>query len=690
MFAEKFLFVLAVPVQILIFSKETDAACSLPTELKNGQWKYTYTDVQNTEKTTTVTFGTTTISSGISVNALGTTIDEWNCISSLQISDTVSVAAFKSTKHYSDFNSGSRWLYMCMKFTKVSNDLFYFYLLSDVDTTIYPAERIYNPLVQPNQDGDICSTFCSYADSKPKIRTLEKEGTSDVLPDDSSLCEPCGDSCEKAPIVCTVSETVPFVTGPTNGSYNYLDKITYSCNIGYEVQSGNLERTCQDDGSWSGSPLVCAPIVCIVPETVEFSTGPTDGSYDYLDMITYSCNTGYEVQSGNLERSCQDDKTWSGSPPVCAPIVCIVPETVEFATGPTDGSYNYLDMITYSCNTGYEVQSGNLERSCQDDKTWSGSPPVCAPIVCIVPETVEFATGPTDGSYNYLDMITYSCNTGYEVQSGNLERSCQDDKTWSGSPPVCAPIVCIVPETVEFATGPTDGSYNYLDMITYSCNTGYEVQSGNLERSCQDDKTWSGSPPVCAPIVCIVPETVEFATGPSYGSYNYLDLITYSCNTGYEVQSGDVERSCQDDKTWGGSPPVCVPVSCPGPGNGQFTEEQTYSSYSFSETITYSCIKGYKIQSGDLIRSCQADGTWSGSSPVCKMSLEYFCATLFELFENEDSLEIELDNISSEGSFEKNKRKKYKDKKKKKKKGRKEYGFFKTLKALITNNCFPS
>ncbi|CAG2201371.1 CSMD [Mytilus edulis] len=409
---------------------------------------------------------------------------------------------------------------------------------ADVDSTIYPKERIYNPLVQPDEDGDVCSTFCSYADPKPNIRTLEKEGTSDVLPNDASLCEPCGDSCEKVPVVCTVSETVPFATGPTDGSYNYLEKITYSCNIGYEMQSGDLERICQDDG------------------------------------------------------------TWSGIPPVCAPIVCIVPETVNFSTGPTDGSYNYLDKITYSCNRGYEVQSGNLERSCQDDKTWSGSPPICAPIVCIVPETVDFATGPADGSYNYLDKITYSCNTGYEVQSGNLEPQ----------------IVCVVPKTVEFAIGPTDGSYNYMETITYSCIPGYEIQSGDLERTCQADGTWCG-------------------------------IL-----------------------------PVCVPVSCTDPGNGQFTKEKPVSSYIFRDSVTYTCLTGYEVQYGDLERSCQADGTWSGNPPVCKISLKYLCAILFELMETEDSSEEESDSRSSEGSYEKQKHKKDKGKKKK---------LSKTLKALL-------
>ncbi|CAG2227788.1 CSMD [Mytilus edulis] len=116
----------------------------------------------------------------------------------------------------------------------------------------------------------------------------------------------------------------------------------------------------------------------IEPEVNDCQQKVDQKYYDCVQCVEMKCqNRGYEVQSGNLERSCQDDKTWSGSPPICAPIVCIVPKTVDFATGPTDGSYNYLDKITYTCHIGHVGQSGNLERSCQDDKTWTGSPPVC-------------------------------------------------------------------------------------------------------------------------------------------------------------------------------------------------------------------------------------------------------------------------------------------------------------------------
>ena len=31
----------------------------------------------------------------------------------------------------------------------------------------------------------------------------------------------------------------------------------FTCNIGYELTAGNAKRTCQIDGSWSGTDAVC-------------------------------------------------------------------------------------------------------------------------------------------------------------------------------------------------------------------------------------------------------------------------------------------------------------------------------------------------------------------------------------------------------------------------------------------------
>ncbi|VDI49728.1 Hypothetical predicted protein [Mytilus galloprovincialis] len=209
-----------------------DATCSLPQDLINTAWEYNYTNVKdNTEQSTTLNFATTTLqSSAINLDAKGTTIDDWTCINSLGISDTEAVVVFKSDNSFSDGPfAGSQWLYLCMKLTKVTTDLYYFYLLSDTFTGVSPDERVFassegNP---PNNNDPVCSTFCQYTES-PNIRTLQKPGTHDALPNDASLCKPCGSSCKVATTEMTPKETTQKTTiPPTSSEIDTTIEITF-------------------------------------------------------------------------------------------------------------------------------------------------------------------------------------------------------------------------------------------------------------------------------------------------------------------------------------------------------------------------------------------------------------------------------------------------------------------------------
>ncbi|CAC5379533.1 unnamed protein product [Mytilus coruscus] len=139
---------------ILNGNRLSDATCSLPTDLKNAAWEYNYTKVSDsTEQSTTLSIATTTLqNSAINLNVFGTTINDWTCINSLNISNTQTIVVFKSdTSFTSGPSSGNRRLYLCMKLTKVTKDLYFFYFLS---------------------------------------------GTSDEVPGDAALCEPCDNTCE--------------------------------------------------------------------------------------------------------------------------------------------------------------------------------------------------------------------------------------------------------------------------------------------------------------------------------------------------------------------------------------------------------------------------------------------------------------------------------------------------------------
>ena len=61
--------------------------------------------------------------------------------------------------------------------------------------------------------------------------------------------------------------TCPPLSDPSNGMVNcsladdgvasHGDTCTYTCNTGYELTGGGT-RTCQSDGSWSGSDAMCS------------------------------------------------------------------------------------------------------------------------------------------------------------------------------------------------------------------------------------------------------------------------------------------------------------------------------------------------------------------------------------------------------------------------------------------------
>ena len=64
----------------------------------------------------------------------------------------------------------------------------------------------------------------------------------------------------------TLLVSCPSLTDPINGMIDcllgddgvssYGDTCNFTCNTGYEL-TGSDTRTCQSDGSWSGSDIVC-------------------------------------------------------------------------------------------------------------------------------------------------------------------------------------------------------------------------------------------------------------------------------------------------------------------------------------------------------------------------------------------------------------------------------------------------
>ncbi|XP_053402772.1 uncharacterized protein LOC123550506 [Mercenaria mercenaria] len=90
---------------------------------------------------------------------------------------------------------------------------------------------------------------------------------------------------------------------------------------------------------------------------------------------------------------------------------------------------------------------------------------------------------------------------------------------------------------------------------------------------------------------------------------------TYTCNVGYVLSGGDSKRVCQADGNWSTVDPMCL-ADC-GPLNSPANGTVNLSSTTKGSTATYSCLNGLTVKTGDMLRTCASDGSWTGTKPVC-------------------------------------------------------------------------
>eukprot|EP00117_Sycon_ciliatum_P036248 scpid11835/ scgid3889/ Sushi, von Willebrand factor type A, EGF and pentraxin domain-containing protein 1 len=414
-------------------------------------------------------------------------------------------------------------------------------------------------------------------------------------------------SCE--PVAC------PQLASPANGYMNgegleFLAEVEFGCDNGY-VLLGSERRLCQANSEWSGTQAVCRLIDCGDPGQVDQATR-SGTVFTYNEEVSYSCGPGYML-SGGAVRRCQENGDWSGSPPSCVVITCGDPGTPS--NGIRNGDvFTYNAEVSYSCVPGYSLD-GTRSRTCLATGMWSRSLPTCNAIACADPGTPANG-GRTLSSLLVNSQVTYTCNTGYRMAGGSPSRTCQvnseGNAVWTGTAPVCQIVDCGAPATPDNAV--LNGrSYTYLSSIGYACsNKGY-VLEGDVTRTCQSTGMWTGEDPTCVQIDCGPPGSP--ANGDAaYGSSTFESVVNWMCNPGY-VMAGSNVATCQFNGQWSAVTPTCIVVSCGDPGtpaNGNLIG----FDFDYSDSVGYTCSPGYQMV-GSALRVCQADGTWSGQTPLC-------------------------------------------------------------------------
>ncbi|KAI0220809.1 CUB and sushi domain-containing protein 1 [Lamellibrachia satsuma] len=437
------------------------------------------------------------------------------------------------------------------------------------DTTCTSGRKVYN---------DTCEVSCTLG-----YKLTDADGVH-TCTENGNWTNPVSCKLRRCP---AINDTVNARLVSGAKPYTPNSVLEYECNVGYELTSGHLQRSCKLDGQWTGASLQCTEVVI---------GDPTANSFN--QTIVYKCAEGHELIAGDLSTTCLSSNAWSGHTPICRIVSCGPLAPVAHALVSTTEEA-YMTNVTYTCLPGFKpVAGGEWTRQCQADRRWSGTSPICS-----------------DG-VRVNDTATYSCVAGYRLQDGNLIKVCNNSGQWQNEDPVCIKVHCGSPLEVAKANVTMNSGDTVGGKVMYSCNHGYERRSGEGYSRCQLNGKWTTPSLICEEVTCGTPPEVKNAVMAD-GCVSRNCTVVYSCDVGYEGQPG--QSQCTVDGHWTPVSLNCKRIRCGElTGVGSQVIEQT--GFNYEAVATMECLPGYHSVRGSLLRICLDGGAWSGTPLVCEQT----------------------------------------------------------------------
>ncbi|XP_078686217.1 uncharacterized protein LOC144918952 isoform X2 [Branchiostoma floridae x Branchiostoma belcheri] len=432
-------------------------------------------------------------------------------------------------------------------------------------------------------------------------------------------------------------------TGTTYGETCHL-----TCQDGYE-RLGQDNFTCQvyrltAQATWSGEPE-CTPVSCGPPPEFPNTALQCASGHTYGNTCGVTCADGYE---GTNHRSvaCHSSGNWSlqtGAlqPVVGGPDLFCQKKDCGNLTSPTHGSLTcngtrYQDSCRLACEPGYKVgneQDLHLHSlhsfRCMATGQWNDKPR------CVPSDYCRLGLHDCHPEHGICDLTghqTFSCR----CRPGTVGDGRRCERTACPPFQVAEPengyFGCSIPASpaADFCQSPDSTTAEYEVVCLLHCNPGYD-RLIYAEYSCGHDGNWTipFDPAIPGSTPCLASKCPDLSS-PLHGTmtcsmgfeFRYPETCSFACDRGYELTTptSSRERRCQTDATWSGNDAVCIGVQCPtlfSPANGRMSCDNGYS-FRFPETCSFSCNPGYELhESGDSVRTCQADRTWTRREVLC-------------------------------------------------------------------------
>ncbi|XP_065668355.1 sushi, von Willebrand factor type A, EGF and pentraxin domain-containing protein 1 isoform X2 [Hydra vulgaris] len=220
----------------------------------------------------------------------------------------------------------------------------------------------------------------------PKFSTSHKTGSTSPA---NCVCFPGYTGHPEIGLPCVPKQCPKLPSNIVNGQVSscgtlFSETCTFSCNPNYHVANEvavvtSRKLTCTLDGQWDKPVPLCVSIECANPHdppNMEVKcSGFTVGS-----QCGFKCKPGYILEGANV-RECRSNGLWTHDMPYCRIVTCpqlrkidnVNVNPIRCLNEPTD----FNDACSFSCKPGFKYISGEQNRVCLQDGTWSGKELVC-------------------------------------------------------------------------------------------------------------------------------------------------------------------------------------------------------------------------------------------------------------------------------------------------------------------------
>ncbi|XP_073478059.1 C4b-binding protein-like isoform X3 [Aquarana catesbeiana] len=353
--------------------------------------------------------------------------------------------------------------------------------------------------------------------------------------------------------------------------------VRYDCHLGFIRRPGAKNYvTCLKDSQWSAYDEFCQLRSCGYPGDIENGYIEAESLF-FGSRVTYHCNLGYNMVSKRNYRECQADGTWSNMVPSCEEVNCEPPEIphsrklLGFV-----GPYTLNSVIRFECNKGFAMK-GTDTIVCNMDSTWNPSPPECIGAFCPEPKLLngKVIQGKKTDGYSVGNSVTLECDSYYKL-NGKSRVTCGEDFQWHPQLPTCElGTFCPEPKLINGRIQQGKKTYGYYvsDSITVACNSGYKL-NGKKRVICQRDFQWSEFPICELKKGCRSPKIAngritqknDVPYDPEIHGHGFStsDVVEIMCDSGYRLQ-GRSQSTCSEepwlyfgvDYVWSPKLPTC-------------------------------------------------------------------------------------------------------------------------------------